>query len=123
MGGLVAGVAPDPASLPFCYLTTTGRVSGAPHRIEIWFALHEGVVYLLSGGGEGSDWVRNLMANPAVELELGEERRSTTARALPAGTDPDALARRLLVQKYSPDYRGDLTEWGRDSLPVAVAWD
>ena len=23
----------------FCYLTTRGRVTGAPHEIEIWFAL------------------------------------------------------------------------------------
>ena len=123
MGGLVAGVTPDPSSLPFCYLTTIGRVSGAPHRIEIWFALQDGVVYLLSGGGARSDWVRNLIATPAVELELGTERRATSARVVSPATDEDALARRLLVDKYAPGYRGDLTEWGRDSLPVAVAWD
>lgn len=123
MGGLVAGVTPDPSALPVCYLTTSGRVSGAPHRIEIWFALHDGVVYLLSGGRERSDWVRNLMANPAVELELGEDRRSTSARMVSPGTVEDGLARRLLVDKYAPGYRGDLAEWGRDSLPVAVAWD
>lgn len=123
MGGLVAGVPPDPSSLPFCYLTTIGRVSGAPHRIEIWFALQDGVVYLLSGGGARSDWVRNLIATPAVELELGTERRATSARVVSPATDEDALARRLLVDKYAPGYRGDLTEWGRDSLPVAVAWD
>src|SRR5215210_3089845 len=23
----------------FCYLTTTGRITGRPHEIEIWFAL------------------------------------------------------------------------------------
>jgi hypothetical protein len=28
----------DDASQAFCYLTTTGRVSGRPHTIEIWFA-------------------------------------------------------------------------------------
>ena len=32
----------------------------------------------------------------------------------------DALARRLLVEKYAPGYERDLTEWGRTSLPVAV---
>ena len=34
----------------FCYLTTTGRTSGKPHEIEIWFALRDGTLYLLSGG-------------------------------------------------------------------------
>ena len=56
----------DPADLPFCYLTTTGRITGRPHRIEIWFALHEGGVYLLAGGRDDADWVRNLRASPDV---------------------------------------------------------
>ena len=107
------------ADLDYCYLTTTGRRSGRPHRIEIWFALGEEAVYVLSGGGDRSDWVRNLTVSPNVVLELGDERRSTTARVV---TDPDedALARRLLVEKYRPRYRGDLDEWGRTSLPVAI---
>jgi hypothetical protein len=63
------------------------------------------------------------MASPGVVLELGEERRSTTARVLAPGSDEDALARRLLVEKYAPGYQGDLAEWGRNSLPVAMAWE
>ncbi|MEO3777495.1 hypothetical protein ABGB16_11740 [Micromonospora sp. B11E3] len=30
----------------FAYLTTTGRRSGRPHTIEIWYAEHQGVRYL-----------------------------------------------------------------------------
>jgi deazaflavin-dependent oxidoreductase (nitroreductase family) len=109
----------SPADLDYCYLTTTGRRSGRPHRIEIWFAVDDDAVYVLSGGGDRSDWVRNLMVSPDVILELGAERRPTTARVV---TDPeeDALARRLLVEKYRPRYRGELDEWGRTSLPVAI---
>ncbi len=54
------------ATEPFCYLTTTGRGSGRPHTIELWFALHDARVYLLSGGGERSDWVKNLQREPAA---------------------------------------------------------
>ena len=34
---------PDPALAgeTYCYLTTTGRVTGKPHTIEIWFALEQ----------------------------------------------------------------------------------
>lgn len=53
-------MADDDRALDYCYVTTTGRTSGNPHTIEIWFAQHGGRVYLLSGGGEGSDWVKNL---------------------------------------------------------------
>ena len=34
----------------YCYLTTKGRKTGNPHEIEIWFVLHENVIYLMSGG-------------------------------------------------------------------------
>jgi deazaflavin-dependent oxidoreductase (nitroreductase family) len=109
------------ASLPFGYLTTTGRVTGRSHRIEIWFALQGGVVYLLSGGREASDWVRNLMVTPEVVFEIGGVRRLTRARVLDAGTDEDALARRLLLEKYAGPGE-DLGGWSRTSLPVAIDW-
>ncbi len=109
------------ADLDFCYLSTVGRRSGRPHRIEIWFALHEGTVYLMSGGRERSDWVKNLMAEPGVDLEIGGQLRRTRARLLEPGTQEDATARRLLLEKYARPGE-DLTEWGRTSLPVAVDW-
>jgi deazaflavin-dependent oxidoreductase (nitroreductase family) len=55
----------------FCYLTTTGRVTGRPHEIEIWFALHENTLYMLAGGREKSDWVKNIQKNPQVRVRLG----------------------------------------------------
>jgi deazaflavin-dependent oxidoreductase (nitroreductase family) len=109
------------AALDHCSLTTTGRHSGQPHRIEIWFALADSVVYLLSGGGERSDWVRNLTISPDVVLEIGGEKRTTKARVV---TDPDedALARRMVAEKYRPRSRGDLADRGRTSVPIAVEW-
>ncbi len=110
------------ADLDFAYLTTTGRLTGTPHRIEIWFALEGGTVYLLSGGGDRSDWVRNLMISPTVNLTIGDVQRAARARVIEAGTDEDALARRLLVDKYGPRDRSDLRDWGRTSLPIAIEW-
>jgi deazaflavin-dependent oxidoreductase (nitroreductase family) len=110
-----------PGELDYCYLTTAGRHTGNPHRIEIWFALADDVAYLLSGSGDRSDWVRNLMISPQVVLEIGGERRTTRARVV---SDPaeDSLARRVVLEKYRPRYRGDLDDWGRTSLPIAVDW-
>jgi deazaflavin-dependent oxidoreductase (nitroreductase family) len=110
----------DIASLDFCYLTTTGRVSGKPHRIEIWFVLADETVYLMAGDRDRSDWVRNLMASPDVELEIGGRKRATRARVVD-DDDEDALARRLMLEKYAPR-NGDLSTWGRTALVVAVEW-
>ena len=110
------------ADLDFAYLTTTGRLTGTPHVIEVWFALDGEAVYLLSGGGDRADWVRNLMVSPDVSLKIGDVKRTTRARVVAAGSDEDALARRSLVDKYSARDRTDLADWGRTSLPIAVDW-
>ena len=75
-------------------------------------------MYLLAGGRERSDWVRNIQANPHVTVELGAETHIGAARILQAGSAEDQLARALLVTKYR---EGDnLAEWGRTALPVAI---
>jgi deazaflavin-dependent oxidoreductase (nitroreductase family) len=107
--------------LDYCYLTTTGRHTGSPHRIEIWFAIGGAHVYLLSGAGDHSDWVRNLMISPEVVVEIGDWKKATDARVV-SDPEEDAMVRRLLVEKYQPRYRGDLTDWGKTSLPVAIDW-
>jgi|GEM_PF-2824500 len=65
-------LAPDLAGEDYCYLTTTGRVSGEPREIEIWFGLAGTTLYMLSGGGEHSNWVRNLKRIPEVRVRIGE---------------------------------------------------
>jgi deazaflavin-dependent oxidoreductase (nitroreductase family) len=114
------GFDPAAADDDYCYLTTTGRRSGRPHEIEIWFGLANGVLYLLAGGGRSSDWVRNLIQQPQVRLRLRERVYEASARVLEPGTEEDALARRLLVEKYAPRDSDDLTGWGRRALPVAI---
>ena len=110
------------AELEYAYLTTTGRFTGRPHRIEIWFAMSDGVVYMLAGGRDRSDWVRNIMVSPDVVLEIGDRRRTTVARVLAPDDDDDPIARRLLVEKYGTRSGDDLTEWGRTALAVAIGW-
>lgn len=106
------------ASEPYAYLTTVGRRTGRPHRIEIWFAAQDGRVYLLAGGRERADWVRNLQANPRVTVELGNETHTGVASVPQPGTVEDQRARELLVGKYRQG--DDLDEWGRTSLPVVI---
>jgi deazaflavin-dependent oxidoreductase (nitroreductase family) len=103
----------------YCYLTTTGRATGKSRTIEIWFAIHGGTVYMLSGGRDRSDWVRNLLRDPRVSVRIGERMFDGRARTV-SDHDGDALARRLLFDKYRPRYSGDLSNWRENALPVAV---
>ena len=113
----------DPRNLAdeeFCYLTTTGRVTGRPHEIEIWFALGDSgsTLYLLSGGRDRSDWVKNLRRNPEVIVRIGRECFGGRARIV-EDEEEDELARHLLVEKYERN-PGSLANWRRTALPVAV---
>ncbi|HET8944791.1 MAG TPA: nitroreductase family deazaflavin-dependent oxidoreductase, partial [Dehalococcoidia bacterium] len=91
------------AAEPFCYITTTGRVTGRTHEIEIWFGTSGATIYMLSGGGNRSDWVRNIAASPAVSVRIGPHEFEGRGRVV-ADPAEDALARRLLLEKYAPTY-------------------
>ena len=107
----------------YCYLTTTGRRTGRPHRIEIWYVAEDDTLYLLAGAGRGSDWVRNLEAEPVVSVELGGEARPGRARVLEGGdegAEEERRARTLVFEKYAPRNAGDLNGWREAALPVAI---
>ena len=103
----------------YCYLTTTGRVSGEPREIEIWFGLEGSTLYMLSGGRDRSDWVKNLLKEPRVSVRIADRTFDGRARVVD-GAAEDARARELLYEKYSPGYSGDLADWRARSLPIAV---
>ncbi|MDX6674373.1 MAG: hypothetical protein QOH11_1791 [Solirubrobacteraceae bacterium] len=111
----------DPAAADesYCYVTTTGRVSGEPREIEIWFGLVDATVYLLSGGGDRSNWVRNLRRDSAVTVRIAGTTWAGRARIV-EDPDEDERARTLLVDKYAPGYSGNLDGWRRRALPVAI---
>ena len=104
----------------FCYVTTRGRVTGKPHEIEIWFAREPDAttIYMLSGGRDRSDWVRNIRAEGAVTVRIGDETSDGVGRVVDPSSLEDALARRLVEEKYG--HTQDLTRWLRESLPVAI---
>jgi deazaflavin-dependent oxidoreductase (nitroreductase family) len=103
----------------FCYLTTRGRVTGQPHEIEIWFATDYHVrLYMLSGGGDRSDWVRNLRAEPKVTVRIRDTTYDATARVINDATE-ERHARTLVFDKYQPRSNGSLDGWRESALPIA----
>lgn len=102
----------------YCYLTTTGRVSGKPHEIEIWFGVTGGRLYLMAGGGERSDWVKNLKKNPAVTIRIRGQVYQATADIVTDATE-QASVRPVLADKYNErEADGSLSEWAATALVV-----
>ena len=104
----------------YCYLTTTGRVTGKPHEIEIWFGARGDTIYLLSGGGDKSDWVKNMRVQPQVRVRI-EKRKFTGQARFDLDAEEESRVRRLLAGKYQGWREGRrLSEWARSALPVAI---
>ncbi|MCB0119939.1 MAG: nitroreductase family deazaflavin-dependent oxidoreductase [Anaerolineales bacterium] len=101
----------------YCYLTTRGRKTGNPHEIEIWFVIHEGSLYLMSGGMDGSDWVKNLLKEPRVTVRVDGQTFPALAR-VQKEKDEDII-RNLMADKYKErETDGSLSDWAQTALVV-----
>lgn len=89
-----------------CRITTSGRATGRPHTVTVWFALTGTTVYVLSRRGAEGDWVRNVEADPEVAVRTARVGRLGIARIV---EDPaeNLLARQLMHAKYSSRHRVD----------------
>jgi len=99
----------------FLYLTTTGRKTGLPRQIEIWFVESDGLFYIFAEHFDRTQWVRNIARNARVHVRLGDRAFPATARALEHERDREAWerAQALARQKYG---------WG-EGLPVEITPD
>lgn len=100
---------------PYVYVTTTGRVSGLPRRIEIWFVLHGGMIYIFAEHFGRAHWVKNISKNPRVSIQLGPHERDASARILDEGPDAE-------LWKITQDLARSKYGWG-DGLPVEIRPD
>jgi deazaflavin-dependent oxidoreductase (nitroreductase family) len=100
------------SELQFIYVTTTGRVSGMPREIEIWFVESGDKLYILAEHFLKTQWVQNIVRNPRISVRLGERLYDATARILDSEADSAAwqMAQQLAREKYG---------WG-EGLPVEI---
>ena len=109
-----------PVEPAFCQLTTRGRDSGRPHEIEIWFTAVGDSLYLISGGGDRSDWAKNLKAEPAATVRVGDETFPVKGRVPVHPGEERSVAVDRRHAKYADQVSGTLEEWHRDAFIVAL---
>lgn len=70
-------------------LTTTGRKSGLPRVTPLQYEEEGGVIYVAAARGPKADWLRNVVANPHVEVQVKSRRFHGLAEPV---TDPARIA-------------------------------
>ena len=103
-------------------ITTTGRKSGKPHRIEIAFHYFDGKVYI-SGLPGRRDWYANLLADPAFTFHLKQsEKADLPARAIPVTGEAE---RRPLLDRITRRWNrhGQLEQFIAESPLIEVQWE
>ena len=107
-----------------CDITTIGRGSGQPRRIEIWYFCIENQVYITGTPGP-RDWYANLLVQPRFIFHVKEGAHADlTARAAPI--TETAMRRRIMsevMRQNSWFAAGDLEAWIAASPLVAVEFE
>jgi len=87
----LGGIFSNPFSGYIMVLKVFGRKSGKLRYAPVNYAIHKGAVWCISGGRKTSDWYKNLIANPEIEVVLpggavfgtvGEENDPETRRVV-----------------------------------------
>lgn len=96
-------------------ITTLGRKSGLPRRIEIYFHQIDGEYYLTGRPGGKRDWVANILATPEFTLHL--KRGVVEDIPVVGESEPDPETRRKILLRALVD------NWGSDPQRAAAAVD
>ena len=95
---------------PTVDITTTGRQTGLPRRIEIWMLDVDGRFFITGTPGR-RDWLANVSAEPELVVHLKRHGHvDLTARATPVD---DAATRRTVLDHLS-------ATWYRNQQPIDV---
>ena len=94
----------------FIHIATLGRKSNKPHKVELWFAVSNGKIYL-SHEGERTDWMKNLAKNPKVSVEIDSLKFNVSAKILREGRSRDAGAKALYEKYYHTARKEVIDDW------------
>jgi deazaflavin-dependent oxidoreductase (nitroreductase family) len=81
----------------YMVITHRGRKSGRQFRTPVNYTEHEGDLYCAAGFGSGSDWYRNLLANPQVEVWLTDGWYSGRAESMAIDENNLPIMRSIMI--------------------------
>ena len=104
-------------------ITTTGRLTGRPRRIEIVFHVFDGRIFIsgIPRADRVRAWLRNLEADPRLTFHLKEVVHADLAATARIITEP--AERREILEKVARVWRRDPEEMIAHSPLIEVSID
>jgi hypothetical protein len=94
----------------FAHLTTVGRNTGRAHRVELWFSLADGRIFL-SHEGDCTDWMRNIAKTRRVHIQIGTLDVEADATILKQGASNELGKVSLYENYYGRAPKATIDDW------------
>jgi deazaflavin-dependent oxidoreductase (nitroreductase family) len=98
-------------------ITVTGRNTGRQITLPVWFVTEGGRLFLVPVRGSDSDWYKNVLATPHMQLAGDGQRITATAKPI----SPDRVG--AMVDKFRQKYGADQVAAYYPKTDVAVEVD
>jgi deazaflavin-dependent oxidoreductase (nitroreductase family) len=99
-------------------ITVTGRKSGRTISIPVWFVSEDNKVYLLPISGSDTQWYKNVLKNPSIQIEAGGAKAELKVAPV---KDPKQVS--SIVEKFRAKYGASDVKKYYSKFDVAVLAD
>src|ERR1700684_3713291 len=96
-------------------ITVTGRKSGRPISIPVWFVLEDDALDLLPVKGSDTQWYKNVLKNPTIRIKAGGAE--SEFKVVPVA---DAAQVSSVVEKFRGKYGANDVKKYYSKFDVAV---
>ncbi len=96
-------------------ISVTGRKSGRTISIPVWFVLDEDELSLLPVQGSDTQWYKNVLRNPSIQIKAGDAKADFKATPV-----TDAKQVSSVVEKFRAKYGANDVKKYYSKFDVAV---
>jgi deazaflavin-dependent oxidoreductase (nitroreductase family) len=87
-------------------ITVTGRKSERAISLPIWFVWNDDKLYLLPVKGSDTQWYKNVLSNPLMQIEAGGAKGKFQATPLTDKADVSPV-----IERFRAKYAGDVKKY------------
>jgi deazaflavin-dependent oxidoreductase (nitroreductase family) len=97
------------------HISVTGRKSGRTISIPVWFVLDDDKLYLLPVQGSDTQWYKNVLKNPSIQIKAGSAEAEFKVAAITNAKQVSSV-----VEKFRAKYGASDVKKYYSKFDVAV---